>query len=232
MLPLQVIVTSLTIGGGVGRGLQNALISFGPFGTDFEAMAKNWDVFTRQVSELQLRTAINGIDIDLEGDYETNFDVVVKLTKWANSKGLIVTAAPYDDTKIDFWIKVLKATDYGHQWWNLQLYGGADYGSWLDALKKTAVPDPESFLVPGFAVHLGATPSTVQSGLQALVASYPNIDGGFIWQYEDIVGHKDPTYTAAQFATAITTGLAGTAPSGDTASSGDTAPVAETRPTV
>lgn len=212
IVPLQVIVTSLTIGGGVGRGLRNAFISFGPFGTDFSNMATNWDFFTQQVSELQLRTAINGIDLDLEADYDANFDVVVKLTDWANSKGLIVTAAPYDDSKIDFWINVLKATNYGHQWWNLQLYGGATYSSWLDALNKTTVPDPQSFLVPGFAVHLGATPSNVQSALQSMLAQYPNLDGGFIWQYEDI---NKNDFTASQFAAAIATGLGASAQASD-----------------
>jgi len=118
---------------------------------------------------------------------------------------MMVTAAPYQDQQ--FWTNVLKQTNTGgsagFSWWNLQLYGGANYGQWVNYLKGL-VPNPQAFLVPGFKVQTGVTPSTVQGNLSQLESSYPGLDGGFIWQYENIIKAGN---TAAQYATAIAAGL-------------------------
>ena len=198
---LKVIPTVLTQG-----QVDKVLISFGPFATDFQGIKDNLAAFEKTMDGVQAQTAINGYDWDLEQDYTNFTQLLVDLTQWANGQGLMVTAAPYQE--MSFWLDVLKQTNTGGSagfaWWNLQLYGGADYASWVNGLQG-AVPDPECFLVPGYAVHLGATPSNVQSSLASLESTYPNLDGGFIWQYEDIVKNG---YTAAQFAQAIQQGLA------------------------
>jgi hypothetical protein len=88
----------------------------------------------------------------------------------------------------------------------LQLYGGADYSSWVTYLNGL-VPDPQSFLVPGWSVEFGSSPSNVTSSLKQLRGSYPSLDGGFIWKYEAIA---PAGYTTVQYAQAIAAGLGGT----------------------
>jgi hypothetical protein len=192
----------------LGQGSVNeVLISFGPFGTDFQAIKDNLTSFQKTMNGVQAQTAINGWDWDLEQDYSQFSDLMVELVQWADGQGLMTTAAPYQ--VMDFWTGVLKQTNtggsQGFAWWNLQLYGGADYGAWVKGLDGL-VPDPQSFLVPGYAVHLGATPQNVETQIAGLQGTYPHLDGGFIWQYEDIVGAG---YTAKEFADALCQGLGG-----------------------
>ncbi|HEY6393640.1 MAG TPA: hypothetical protein VIX89_20325 [Bryobacteraceae bacterium] len=199
---LKVIPTALKLGGSVKK----ALLSFGPFGSDFQGIKTNLALFKKTIAGVQAMTNIDGLDWDLEQDYEQFTGLLVDLTQWANGLGMMVTAAPYQEHK--FWTKVLKQTNTGgsagFSWWNLQLYGGADYGQWVTYLKGL-VPHPEAFLVPGFNVQARSTPSAVQSNLSQLESSYHGLDGGFIWQYENIV---KAGYTAAQYANAIAAGLA------------------------
>ncbi len=205
---LKVIPTALKLGGSVKK----VLLSFGPYGSDFQGIQSNLALFKKTIAGVQAMTDIDGLDWDLEQNYEQFTGLLVDLTKWANSLDMMVTAAPFQDQQ--FWTKVLKQTNTGgsagFSWWNLQLYGGADYGQWVGYLKDL-VPDRQAFLVPGFKVLAGATPSVVQSSLSQLEDSCPGLDGGFIWQYENII---DGGYTAAQYATAIAAGL-GTAKSQD-----------------
>jgi len=67
-------------------------------------------------------------------------------------------------------------------------------------------PGPQSTSVPGPRIQsqTGVTPNTVQGNLGQMESSYPGLDSGFIWQYENIVKAGN---TAAQYATAIATGL-------------------------
>lgn len=203
MRQLPVIPRILTQG-----RVENVLISFGPFGSDFLAMQRNYDEFTSTMADVQRISGVHGYDWDLEEDYDQLGDFLAQLTMWARSTGLMVTAAPYE--QMDFWTGVLQATMGGgvpaFAWWNLQCYGGADFGTWVDGLKSD-LADPASFLVPGYAVHLGATPDNVQSSVADLYSSYPSLAGGFVWQYEDIVSNG---YTATQFATAIYEALGST----------------------
>lgn len=199
-------ITPILLDGGTVR---NVLISFGPFGSDFQHIQQHYDTFTAAMDQVQSASGIQGYDWDLEEDYEQLAELLVDLTKWATSNGLMVTAAPY--TEMDTWIEVLQATMSGgvpsFAFWNLQLYGGASYGDWVEGLKND-LADPQAFLVPGYAVHLGATPDGVKADLAQLYASYPQVAGGFVWQYEDIVANG---YTATQFADAIYEALGSTA---------------------
>jgi hypothetical protein len=202
---LKVIPTALKLGGSV----QKVLLSFGPFGDDFKYIQQNLAQFQKTVAGIQAMTDIDGLDWDLEQDYDQFTDLLVTLTQWANTEGMMVTAAPYDAYYESFWTDVLKQTNTGgssgFSWWNLQLYGGAIYSDWVGYINGL-VSNPESFLVPGYSVNQGATPSSVETDLSQIQQSFPSLDGGFIWQYEDII---KAGYTPAQYASAIATGLGG-----------------------
>lgn len=200
---LKVIPTALKNGGSV----QKVLLTFGPFASDFQGIMNNLEQFQTTMAGVQAETDIDGLDWDLEQDYDQYETLLAELTQWANGLGMMVTAAPYQDHR--FWTDLLKQTNTGgsagFSWWNLQLYGGADYPDWVEYLQQL-VPGPEAFLVPGYSVSQGTTPADVQSYLGQLQASSPALDGGFIWQYEDMATQG---YTAEQYATAIATGLGG-----------------------
>lgn len=202
---LKVIPTALKQGGSVKK----VLLTFGPFGADFQGIQKNLTQFKKAIDGVQAMTNIDGLDWDLEQDYSQYGDLLVDLTKWANGLGMIVTAAPYEEPT--FWTNVLKKTNTGGSagfaWWNLQLYGGASYPSWVPSLKGL-VPNPQAFLVPGYNVDDGTSPGNVQSDLNQLQSAAPGLDGGFIWRYESIA-HAG--FTTAQYANAIAAGLGGLA---------------------
>jgi len=202
---LKVIPTALKQGGSVKK----VLITFGPFGADFQSIQRNLTQFKKTMAGVQAMTAIDGFDWDLEENYSQFGALLVDLTQWTNSLGMMVTAAPYEE--MSFWTSVLKRTNTGgstgFSWWNLQLYGGADYPDWVSGLQGL-VPNPQSFLVPGYSVDQGSSPSDVRTNLQQLQSSSPGLDGGFIWKYESIA-HAG--YTTPQYANAISTGLGGTA---------------------
>jgi hypothetical protein len=199
---LQVIPTALKQG-----GVQKVLITFGPFGSDFEGIQNNLESFKQTMAGVVAMTDVDGFDWDLEQDYDQYSDLLVDLTQWANGLGLTVTAAPYQYQS--FWNGVLQQTNTGGNagfaWWNLQLYGGADYPSWVQGL-GTLVPDPQSFLTVGYNIAY-TNPPSLQSQIAAQQSSAPGLNGGFIWRYEDIAGSG---YATAQFAQAITNGLNGT----------------------
>lgn len=203
---LKVIPTALKLGGSVKK----VLLSFGPFGADFKGIKDNLALFKKTVAGIQAMTDIDGLDWDLEQDYDQYSDLLVDLTNWANGLGMMVTAAPYDAQYLSFWTGVLKQTNTGgsagFSWWNLQLYGGADYGQWVKALEGL-VPNPQEFLVPGYSVSQGSSPADVEANLSQLQSNYSSLDGGFIWQYEDI---NKAGYTASQYAAEIAAGLGGT----------------------
>jgi hypothetical protein len=202
---LKVIPTALKLGGSVKK----VLLTFGPFGSDFQGIKQNLAQFKKTIAGVQAMTNIDGLDFDLEQDYNQYGDLLVDLTKWANGLGMLVTAPPYEEPA--FWTNVLKKTNTGGSagfaWWNLQLYGGASYPNWVTVVKGI-VPNPQAFLVPGFSVDQGSTPAEVQTGLSQMQSQAPGLDGGFVWRYESI-GHAG--FSTAQYATAIATGLGGTA---------------------
>jgi hypothetical protein len=162
---------------------------------------------------------IDGIDLDLEAleySYESFTDTVVELTQWLYGQNLLVTYPPYQDQS--FWLSVLEQTltSGGEQmvaWLNLQLYGGADYSTWVSYLtgQQIGVSDVAGFIIPGYRSTYafakgqpcdgGSSPSDVQSAIQGLKQSYTTMHGGFIWEYGDIISCQQ--YTAAQYADAI-----------------------------
>jgi hypothetical protein len=156
--PLKVIPTALKLGSAV----QKVLLTFGPFTSDFDGIKNNLDQFKQTMAGVVAMTDIDGFDWDLEAyslaEYAPYHDLLVDLTRWATGMGLTVTAAPFNYQP--FWNGVLQETNgggaTGFSWWNLQLYGGADYGEWVTGL-GTMVSNPQSFLTAGYNIA-GAPP--------------------------------------------------------------------------
>jgi hypothetical protein len=211
--PLETVADTLKqVVPALQKGGMKVLLTFGPFGADFTHIADNEASFKQTVAGIQTSSGIDGLDWDLEvedGNYSPYSDLLVDLTAWANGLGMMVTAAPYQQN--DFWTGVLEQTNggtsAGFSWWNLQLYGGADYPQWVGFLGNL-VSNPQAFLVPGYNAGFGSTPDDVQQDLANTKSSYPGLSGGFIWKYESILGNN---YTAAQYAEKIAAGVSPTA---------------------
>ena len=201
---LKVIPKALKEGGSVREVLVTFL-------DGFQYIKDHPEQFKSTIANLRENAAIDGLDWDLEADYDQNRDLLVDLTRWANDLGMMVTAAPY--TNSSFWTDVLWRTNPGGSpgfaWWNLQLYGGASYPDWVGYLQGL-VANPEAFLVPGYSITQGVsqteTPSYVENNLRQLRSSHPSINGAFIWRYEDM---KPEGYSPTQYAAAIARGLGG-----------------------
>jgi hypothetical protein len=212
--PLETVADTLKqVVPALQKGGIKVLLTFGPFPADFTHIADNEASFKQTVAGLQTTSGIDGLDWDLEvedGDYSPYSDLLVDLTAWANGLGMMVTAAPYQSN--DFWTSVLQQTNggtsAGFSWWNLQLYGGADYPEWVGFLGDL-VPKPQEFLVPGYNAGFGSTPDFVQQDLAQTKSSYPGLSGGFIWKYESILSNN---YTVAEYAKAIAVSVSPTSP--------------------
>jgi len=206
---LKVIPTAL---GNAGL-VKTVLIDFGPFMSDYTNIQNNLDSFKSQMAAVIAQTAINGFDWDLESQnnqpYEPYHDLLVDLTQWANSIGCMVTAPPYEDQS--FWNGVLEATNaggaQGTSWWNLQLYSGVpNYAQWVRNFPTGLGLNAQSFQVPGY--FTAGTPAGVQAQLAALYKQFPQIDGGFLWRYEDIPATG---YSTAAWASALINAVGGIA---------------------
>lgn len=189
------------------NGATHVPLTFGPFAADFKGIAEHLPEFKSAVEHIisMSNGAVNGLDWDLEGDYKHFEDLLVELTDWASGLKLTVTAAPYNHHQA--WTDVLARTNKngpGFSWWNLQLYGGADYGSWVDYVTGL-VPSPQSFLVPGFNIA-SMSPFDLQVALAPLQHQYQLLDGAFIWRYEDIAPNG---YKTSEYAKAIVAALSG-----------------------
>lgn len=189
-----------------GGNVKQVFITFGPFGSDFGGIQNNLSKFKTDIIKLQAASGIDGLDWDLEQDYSTYSNLLVNLTQWANTNGMRVTAAPYQEHSV--WTSILKSTNggksQGFEWWNLQLYSGqTNYSDWVGYLQGL-VPDPAAFLLPGYKVANGYSPSDVQQGITQLRQTYPSINGGFLWKYEAIPASG---YSTKEYASAIAAAL-------------------------
>jgi hypothetical protein len=219
---LKVIPTALTLGGSV----QRVTLDFGPFYQDYDHIAANLDTFKQTMAGVIAQTAINGFDWDLEDPplgYDHYHDLLVDLTQWANSLvntvPNLVTAPPYQFGSEPFWNGVINVTNAndapGMAWWNLQTYGGADYASWVAGFTNQLPQlDAQSYIVPGYNIGNSwtATPQQVGAAIQQLYAKSPQLDGGFIWRYEDIANSG---YTTSDYANAIINAVGGLAQTSD-----------------
>jgi hypothetical protein len=171
--------------------------------TDYQHIQQNLQAFKANLSTLATQVGLDGLDLDLEADnYDPYEDLLIDLVQWgATQKSpLTMTAAPYEADP--FWVNVLKRlskepTKGQFAWWNLQIYGGADYGEWVGEIKQW-ISNPESFLIPGYNID-GMTPDNLFEMLKDLHKTYPGLSGSFIWKYESI----SAGYQASDFAKAI-----------------------------
>jgi hypothetical protein len=188
--------------------VRRVLISIGPRASDYAHLERNLAQFKSALASAIATIGLDGIDFDLERDYERYDGLLADLAGWAVSRGLTVTAAPFENP--GFWASVLRQASRGGSnpfaWWNLQIYDGADYGAWVRHLSGL-VDNPQSFLVPGYRIETTA-PSILAGTLHGLQLSYPSLSGSYVWQYEMNLGAG---YMAAQYAAAISRGLGGTA---------------------
>ncbi|MEZ4401567.1 MAG: alkaline phosphatase family protein [Kofleriaceae bacterium] len=167
--------------------------------------------------------AIDGIDFDNEDDLDAT--VMVEFATMLFGLGFKVTFCPYMAPSI--WVDALRqlwAKGLHVSWFNLQAYSGG-YGNdpqqWIDAVAPVvgAAAAP-SFIVPGLWCYHGQDdadsrcPAQVQADFAAYNQAGAALTGGFLWIYDDVLKYRDANpcggpATAAAYAQAISTGLAG-----------------------
>jgi hypothetical protein len=138
--------------------------------------------------------AVDGVDLEPASS-------AVEITEWVAGMDKTVIASPSDQPEL--WIEVLQAAGARMSWWNLQLYNGADYGTWVCAIVASGVMPSElaqSFVVPGYKLTW-STPESVAHDLEGLSAYAPWIDGVFLRSYEEMAPR------AAEWTKAIWSGL-------------------------
>lgn len=160
--------------------------------SDYPAMKASWPAFKALLTDLLKTSGADGVDWDYEPEtvpFDTDF--ITRITNELAALPCLVTAAPYTDQQN--WLTVLKGTETGSSgnnfaWWNLQLYGGADYSDWVTALKGASTGlgagSVEAFLLPGYSPY--DCSSSPAGDIQDLYASYPLLNGAFIWNYGSI----------------------------------------------
>lgn len=173
--------------------------------TDYPAMKATWttpatgqtQTSRQNILAFMASAQVDGLDLDYE-PVTTPFDVpfIAQVTTDIAAAGYLMSAAPYTD--MGDWQSVLQQTVNGSGQnlfarWNLQLYGGADYASWVAGLGSFAKSiglsqsGIQTFLVPGYSLNCPDTPVTTYSQpLDQLKKSYPALDGAFIWNYTSI----------------------------------------------
>ena len=112
----------------------------------------------------------------------------------------------------DFWLEALAQIQAKHgsqlmTWWNLQIYGSADPGTWISTMKNYSKPigisGVNDFFVAGYSAD-GSDPSMVCSEINQL-----DVGGGMIWRLAKI---ESGSSSAADYSAAIRNGLAKSCP--------------------
>lgn len=168
---------------------------------------------------LQSELAISGIDFDFEpGEYgQEQQQVVTEFTTFCNDLGFFVTYCPF--TEESFWIgSQIDAVNAGGSvaWWNLQCYGsgggGNTPGEWAAPIGPTTAAamnvDDVGTFIAGSAQVNDNTPSGVQQQFSQFAAGLTAFNGGFLWQFGDVVDGGGPL---GPWATAIEAGTGATA---------------------
>ncbi|MBC3844417.1 hypothetical protein GXW82_42650 [Streptacidiphilus sp. 4-A2] len=165
---------------------------------------------------------LDGFDFDCEEDdiLPDTIATMAALLKPVGAKQLI-TCSPYM-TK-SWWLLTLKLIymDNGQKqlvdWWNLQVYGGADPVDWIDTMKQypgpIGVTNPEAFMVAGYSAWTdpltnpqGQTPKEICEELGGLTRQGIKLGGGAIWQSVAVFGSD---YPIGAYSSALLNGLNG-----------------------
>lgn len=187
-----------------GSTVEKVLISFGGGNwpghlasvsdSDYPNMKASWATFKPLLLSLLSKSHADGVDWDYE-PVTTSFDTsfLIQITKEMAAASYLVTAAPYNQQAS--WLTVIEGTKKSggtgnhFAWWNLQIYGGADYSQWVSTLQgvSTGLSNDavEALLVPGYKPTCPAS-SGPAGTLRSLRSSYPSLNGAFIWKYHFI----------------------------------------------
>jgi hypothetical protein len=184
----------------------------------------------RNFQALKSQLFIDGIDLDLEADsspspyshpYDYYTDTVVQLTQMLSSLGMETTFCPY--TAKDFWLGCLAQVYQNNNQQlvgclNLQCYdGGArnTQSEWVGYIQQygsnLGIGDPAAFVVPGF--DASTCPSELESLFSNSKIMAAGIQGGFVWNYSEILGNQGsgtcaPNNSTADYASDIVNGIA------------------------
>ena len=174
----------------------------GTGGSDFVNIANNYDTFLQNLLAVLEAYNVVGVDFDFENEPTAAIQsaceqLVVDLT----NDSYIVTGVP--TSNLQFWQAIVQNTNLPDGTprvllYNLQLYGGVDYGQWVTAFTGI-VPNPQVFLGSGY-LSGNQTPAQVGSALESLLAQYPDSIEAFIWRSPHTTGTGT---TMAQYAAAI-----------------------------
>lgn len=188
-----------------GSTVKTVLVSFGGGNwylhpasvsdTDYPQMKANWSTFKPALIDFMKSANVDGVDWDYEPE-TVPFDVpfIKQITNEIAAQNFLVTAAPYAIKDLTNWQDVIEGTvgtvpgakPNNFAWWNLQLYGGAVYSDWITMLQSSTIGITgnavEAFLVPGYNIQ-GSNDAYAVSDLQSTRASYPSLNGAFVWNY-------------------------------------------------
>jgi len=189
-----------------GSTVKTVLVSFGGgnwYGhpasvsdTDYPHMKTNWSTFKPALLAFMQDANVDGVDWDYEPE-TVPFDVpfIIQITNEIAAKNFLTTAAPYSNSAK--WKSVIEATvkkggtGNNFAWWNLQIYGGADYSQWITLLKGASIGITgnavEQFLLAGYSQQDCDDSGTI-SQLKSVKQSYPSVGGAFIWNFGGMPG--------------------------------------------
>lgn len=188
------------------------ILSLGPFQSDYDNIASDVPTFCANLYTMATQLGLNGFDFDYEGDQDsTHAALVASLVNGyaALASSPILTAAPYYGQ--EWWAGVLQQTATGggsgnnFSWWNVQFYAGDSnpdpsqgaeiFGSWESAVAgaDAGIANPSSFVVPGINADPNAypvySPQTLTELVANIYASYPDMGGAFVWNYDYVASN-------------------------------------------
>ncbi|MEY2528330.1 MAG: hypothetical protein QOJ05_420 [Verrucomicrobiota bacterium] len=191
-----------------GSTVKTVLVSFGGGNwwghpasvsdTDYPHMKANWSTFKPALIAFMQDANVDGVDWDYEPEM-VPFDVpfITRITNEIAAKNFLITAAPYNYADLGNWQSVIDATvktggtGNNFAWWNLQVYGGADYSQWITMLQGASIgitgSAVEQFLIPGYEQQDCDDSGTI-SQLKSVKQNYPSVGGAFIWNFGGMPG--------------------------------------------
>ncbi|WP_105614684.1 GEVED domain-containing protein [Vallitalea okinawensis] len=185
-------------------------ISVGAWGSDAFENIKNLinadgtgsdTVLYKNFKALMEATGADAVNYDDEVTYDVTS--AVQFGQMCNAMGMKVTLCPY--TNSSFWQSVKNQLGSVVDRVYLQCYAGGagnDPGTWTNTMGMNVIPGL-------WCLHSGSgdSASTVQTKMESWENSY-DIDGGFMWLYDDMMQLSSPNATA-DYANAILTGCSG-----------------------